>query len=217
MSTNLSSKEKLGRKLFDANEIKEADRADLILMNLLDKRTPLTAQDQKYKEYIFKCYDLLCNNYRQVVVMKLLRELIPNFCDNSLRQLIIDTQKIISKTTKRNSIFDLSLQRERILKYIEKLSEEITIMEEKEEEDEEGNKIKKQVPRVISSPDAKDFDVISKFEKQLFEIDLKLAELTNIADLAKDVDLPNFTFSADPGLLNDAMKQNINEDGYEEE
>lgn len=216
MSTNLSSKEKLAGRLFKANEIKEADRADLILMNLLDGRVKLSPQDTQYKEYIFKCYDLLCSNYRQVVVMKLLRELIPSFCDASLRKLIIDTQKIISKTTKRNLIFDLSIQRERLLKYIEKLTEEITTMVDKEVVDNEGNKTIEKVPKVIWQPDNKDFAVVEKMEKQLFELDIKLSELTNTITEKKN-DLPSITFSADPELLKQAYSENLFQDGDEEE
>lgn len=199
-----TSKPQLQRRLFNEKDFKAASRTDRIMMHMLNPdHFHLNWQDENYRDYMIQCFQVCCENYRQAIIIRLMKEIIPTFSHASIVQLIADTQAVFGNITKRNHYFDLTIQRERILATMELVGG------------------KKTAPNPITGeiqeydPDVKDFEALVKYEKLLFEIDCKLAELEPI-QRSVTPEMPRVMFSSDPSLLA-GMANQMMEDGGEEE
>lgn len=222
MTRDIDIKSTQRNRVFSFQDFENADRVDRIMMHMLNSdHFTLTDTETEYKKRLLIAYQIQCENYTQISVIRLIKEMIPGINHASIHKLIADSQSLFGRIVERNVLFDKYIQRERILlnielckrdgylltdeEYREKIrqykAEQLMsqggslqdIVDLSEKEDEEDT-----LPRNTCISEKNLANIVS-LEKLLIEIDKEIDRLT--PKKKEKITMPRITFSTDPSVL----------------
>lgn len=184
MSTSLDL---LRRKVFSDEEIKNADTIDRLRMHLIDPdNVDLNAEDQSRLNTLNIVYNTLCQHPRQEIVIRKLKILL-DLQHSTIIKYISDAQQLYSNIVVRNTYFDKSMQRERLLRHLEFCDK--------------TGRVKEMI----------------EIEKLIAKIDSEMAVLKPEPLKSNKAQLPVFKLSMDPSVLAQASTIHVNKLTQEEE